>query len=231
MGIFYFPWLEDCLIHCADQFITFSDSIANEYSRLYATQEPHLILNCPVFVEQPKYNLFRENLFIGADQTIFLYQGGLSPGRGIELLLKAFSTLDTDKNVLVCMGSGSLEGLVREKSKEYRDIFFHEAVDHDILLRFTASADYGILFYEDACLNHRYCSPNKIFEYLMAGLPVLTSNLFEMKRLVETEAVGIVAEENTVQDFRTAILSSLEQDYKSIQRNVFIARKKYCWEE
>lgn len=223
--------LEGFLIRFAHSVINVSDSIANEYSRLYNIPKPHLVLNCPAYHEQPKRNLFRENLGIRADQTIFLYQGGLSKGRGIELLLEAFSDLDTDKNVLVCMGYGPLEGLIQEKAQQQNTVFFHPAVSPDVLLNYTSSADYGILFYEDTCLNHRYCSPNKIFEYLMAGLPVLTSNLFEMKRLVETEGVGIVAEENTVEGFRNAVEASLVQDYDAIQKNVFAARKKYCWEE
>lgn len=224
-------WLERKLIRYADAVITVSDSIANEYSRLYNIPEPHLVLNCPAYHDQPKRNLFRENLGIRSDQTIFLYQGGLSKGRGIELLLEAFSDLDTDKTVLVCMGYGPLECLIQDKAQQQDTVFFHPAVTPDVLLNYTSSADYGILFYEDTCLNHRYCSPNKIFEYMMAGLPVLTSNLFEMRRLVETEGVGIVAEENTVEGFRKAVEDSLNQDYKAVQKNVFAARKKYCWEE
>ncbi|QSR36015.1 glycosyl transferase family 1 [Marinobacterium iners] len=223
--------LERFLIRFARSVINVSDSIANEYARIYNIPKPHLVLNCPAYHEQPKRNLFREKLGIRANQTIFLYQGGLSKGRGIELLLKAFSDLNTDKNVLVCMGYGPLEGLIKEKAQQQSTVLFHPVVSPDVLLNYTSSADYGILFYEDTCLNHRYCSPNKIFEYLMAGLPVLTSNLYEMKRLVETEGVGIVAEENTVEGFRKAVEASLIQDYDAIQKNVFSARKKYCWEE
>jgi len=224
-------WLERFLIRFADEIITVSDSISNEYARLYSIPKPHLVLNCPAYIEQSEKNIFRETLGIRAEQTIFLYQGGLGKGRGIELLLEAFSGFKSDKNVLVCMGYGPLENIIREKSGQSSTIFFHPAVTPDVLLQYTCSADYGILFYEDTCLNHRYCSPNKIFEYLMAGLPVLTSNLYEMKRLVETEGVGIVAEENTVDGFRKAVKASLKQDYSAIRQNVFKARKKYCWEE
>ncbi len=224
-------FLEWLLIRYVDDVIVVSESIAGEYIRLYNIRNPYLVLNCPTYYEQPKRNLFREKLDVRSDQTIFLYQGGLSKGRGIELLLDAFSDLDTDKSVLVCMGYGPLEGLIQEKAQQQNTVFFHPAVTPEVLLNYTSSADYGILFYEDTCLNHRYCSPNKMFEYLMAGLPVLTSNLFEMKRLVETEGVGIVAEENTVEGFRKALKASLNQDYAAIQKNVFSARKKYCWEE
>lgn len=223
-------FFEKNLMRYVDSTITVSDSIAACYSKDYGIVKPHLVLNCPSYTEQEKLDLFRQNLNIKTNQTIFLYQGGLSSGRGIELLLEAFLGID-DKNVLVFMGYGPLEELIREKTETSYNIFFHPAVSPDELLKYTSSADYGISFIEDSCLSYRYCLPNKFFEYLMAGLPVITSNLHEMKRLVESEGVGIVAEANTVDGFRAAISASLSQDYEEIQSNVFEARKKYCWEE
>lgn len=224
-------WLERSLIHYTDAVITVSDSIAKEYQRLYGIEKPKLVLNCPIFYEQSKQDLFRDSLGIQTDQKIFLYQGGLSRGRGIELLLEAFSNLESDKTVLVCMGYGPLEGVIQEKAQQQSTIYFHPAVKPDVLLYYTSSADYGVSFIEDICLNYRYCLPNKIFEYLMAGLPVLTSNLFEMKRLVEEEGIGIVAEDNTVEGVKKAVEALLNQDYDAVQKNVFKSRKKYCWEE
>tara|TARA_B110000971_G_C20020742_1_gene506216 strand:- start:138 stop:1262 length:1125 start_codon:yes stop_codon:yes gene_type:complete len=223
--------IESLLIRFTDQVITVSNSIANEYMRLYNISKPHLVLNSPKYIEQPKQNLFRKKLGIRDDQSIFLYQGGLNMGRGIELLLEAFSSFNTADNVLIFMGGGQLESLIKQKANKHKNIFFHPTVNIDVLLNYTCSADYGVCFTEDTCLNHRYCLPNKIFEYMMAGLPVLISNLFEMKRLVEMEGVGIVAKENTVESFKEAVVSSLEQNYLAIQKNVFEARKRYCWEE
>ncbi|MFQ3292612.1 glycosyltransferase [Reinekea sp.] len=224
-------YLEGLLIRYAEETITVSDSIAREYSSLYEMNKPKLILNCPAFTKQRKSDLFREELKIREDQIIFLYQGGFSSGRGIEILLETFSNLDSDNIVIVFMGYGPLDKLVQSKADSENSIFYRSAVGHEVLLNYTSSADYGILFYEDTCLNHRYCSPNKIFEYLMAGLPVLTSNLFEMKRLVEQEGVGVVADTNTVDGFKKAIDASLRLEYTSVQKNVFSAREKYCWEE
>ena len=224
-------FLENILIRFADEVITVSESIANEYARLYNITKPHLILNCPAYKKQEKKNLFRELLSIREDQVIFLYQGGLSRGRGIETMLKVFSNFSSDKNVLVCMGYGSLESQIRHEAKVSDTIFFHPAVSLNVLLDYTSSADYGISFIEDACLSYRYCLPNKIFEYLMAGLPVLTSNLYEMRRLVEFESIGIVAQENNAEGFKKAVHALLMQNYQSIQKNVFKARKKYSWEE
>jgi glycosyltransferase involved in cell wall biosynthesis len=224
-------WLERILIRYADQVITVSESIAHEYAKLYSIPQPHLVLNCPYYRKTKKQNIFREQLNIRDDQTIFLYQGGLIKGRGIELILEVFSQFKDDKNVLVCMGYGPLESMIQEKEINSPTIFFHPAVSPEVLLKYTSSADYGIAFIEDTCLSYRYCLPNKIFEYLMAGLPVLASNLYEMKRLVESEGVGIVAQDNSEKGFKQAVVDSLKQDYSQIQSNVFEARKKYCWEE
>ena len=224
-------WVEGALINFSHSVITVSESIARAYSHLYGIPRPSVILNCPHYYEQPKCNLFRERFRIREDQAIFLYQGGLGKGRGIELLLEAFSDLDSDKNVLVCMGYGLLESRIQEKSKEQNVIFFHPAVSPDVLLNYTSSADYGVSFIDDSSFSYRYCLPNKMFEYMMAGLPVLVSNLPEMKRFVQRECVGIVSDENTVEGFRNSVQASLKQDYFRIQKNVFVARKRYCWEE
>lgn len=224
-------WLERWLIRYADAVLTVSHSIAREYARLYGIPEPHLVLNCPSFVEQLKQNRFRERLGIRSDQLIFLYQGGLSKGRGIEILLDAFAERSDDRCVLVCMGYGPLESMVQAFAQRSSVVFYHPAVDQKVLLDHTSSADFGVSFIEDTCLSYRYCLPNKIFEYLMAGIPVLTSNLFEMRRLVESESVGVVAESNDPQGFAQSLERALDMDTAEMRENVRRVRQVYCWEE
>lgn len=223
--------LERLLIGFADRVMTVSNAIADEYVRLYRIRKPALVLNCPRFAETEKGNIFRERFGIRHDQIIVLYQGGLGKGRGIEILLHAFSALFDDKVVLVVMGYGPLESMVLEYQAKDSRIFFHPAVAPGVLLEFTSSADYGVLFYEDNCLNHRFCSPNKMFEYLMAGIPVLSSNLVEMRRLIELNKIGVVAESNDVEGFRNALSSLRGMEYETLVRQVKTVRRKYCWEE
>ena len=127
-------------------------------------------------------------------------------------------------------GYGPLEGYVRQRAQESGNIFFHEAVDPDVLLEYTASADYGISFIEDSCLSYRYCLPNKLFEYLMAGIPVVVSNLVDVKALVAREGVGVVAEDNTATGLQRAVDSVLRMNYSDLAAAARVARKKYCWE-
>lgn len=223
-------YLEKCLIRYADQVIVVSDSIANEYVKLYGIKKPNLVLNCPLYTHANKKDLFRKKFNIRQNQRIFLYQGGLSKGRGIEMLLQAFISRQDDNCVLVCMGYGVLEHMVKEHEKSSQNIFFHPAVDQNELLNYTGSADIGLLFYEDSCLNHEYCSPNKIFEYIMAGLPVITANLIEMTRLVQSEGLGLVVESNTVEGVKNAINEITKLNLGEFSDKVQLASRKYCWE-
>lgn len=224
-------FIEKFFIKYADKVITVSNAIADEYVKLYDIEKPVLVLNTPPYKEIKKKNIFRETLGIKENQIIFLYQGGLSKGRGIEILLETFKTIDNENAVIVFMGYGPLESLIQATSKEYKNIYFHEAVAPDILLDYTSSADFGFLFYENTCLNHYYCSPNKMFEYLMAEIPVIVSNLYEMKRLVELNKIGTVAKENTLNGLKVAIEEAVMLDKEELKTNIQKLKTIYNWEE
>ena len=221
--------LEKLLIKYADGVITVSNAIADAYAKLYGIKKPALVLNTPVYQEIEKKDIFRERFNIPKEKTVYLYQGGLSRGRGIETLLETFTQVDA-QNIIVFMGYGPLTGMVQEYALKYANIFYHEAVSPDILLDYTCSADFGILFYENSCLNHDYCSPNKMFEYLMAEIPVIVSNLYEMKKIVNEYKIGIVAEDNSVEGLKQAIEGSKALDQEEVQINIKNIKKIYNWE-
>ena len=230
--------LEKRCIRYADCIITVSDAIANEYVKLYKIDKPALVLNAPPFIEfTNKADILRTTFDIAKEQIIFLYQGGLCQGRGIEILLDTFAILNDPnhllygKAVIVFMGNGQLSSLVQKSEKEHNNIFYHPAVSSDILLSYTSSADFGILFYDNSCLNHYYCSPNKMFEYIMAELPVIVSDLYEMKRLVTQNKIGCVAKENTSDGLITAIAEIMNMNYQELKDNIKNIKTIYNWEE
>jgi glycosyltransferase involved in cell wall biosynthesis len=226
-------FLEKFLIRYTDRVITVSNSIANEYKRLYPDIErPALVLNTPNYQDIEKKDIFREIFNIDRDKKIFLYQGGLSKGRGIEILLETFKRLSKENSsaVAVFMGYGELEEMVKDASKRYKNIFFHPAVSPDILLEYTSSADFGISTIEDSCLSYRYCLPNKLFEYLIAEIPVVVSNLYEMREFVKKYNVGVVAKENTPDGLKEAIKEALELDINKVKESIKEVKKLYNWE-
>ena len=129
------------------------------------------------------------------------------------------------------MGYGELEEQIIKASNAENNIYFHKAVAPDILLDYTSSADFGISTIEDSCLSYRYCLPNKMFEYLMADLPVIVSNLYEMKRLVENNNIGVVAKENTPQGLKQAKGEAIKLDKDELNKNIQKVKQVYNWEE
>ncbi len=234
-------FLERSLIKYADRVITVSNAIAEEYVRLYGIQKPALVFNTPFLQYHPKRDYFRKEFGIGKKDLIFLYQGSLAPGRGVEIVLDAFKEFSKkganhtieNSDVVPCvvfMGYGPLEERIKESSKEYSNIYFHEAVAPDILLEYTSSADFGISFIEDCCLSYRYCLPNKMFEYLMAELPVIVSNLPEMKHFVETKGVGLVVDTNSAEGLVKSIQVALNIDRESLLKNIKSVKEHFHWE-
>jgi len=236
--------LEKYLIKYADAVITVSESIANEYVKLYNIKKPSLVLNTPPYKEIDKKDIFREKFNIPKETTIFLYQGGLSSGRGIEILLETFKQLNqkptintlitnnkyTNTPIIIFMGYGELEQEIKEIAKEYNNIYFYSAVTPDILLDYTSSADFGISTIEESCLSYRYCLPNKMFEYIMAEVPVIVSNLPEMNKIVESHKVGVVAKENTPQGLKEAIQKAIKLDKEKLKTNIKKLKTIYNWE-
>lgn len=224
-------FMEKKLIKHADEVITVSESIAEEYKRKYNINKPKIILNCPPVLGTTRdQNLFREIFGINENKTLFLYQGGLSYGRGIEKMLDAFSTLKSNDFALVVMGSGALERMVVDYSEKNENIFHHPPVTQKELLNYTSSGDIGVLLYENTCLNHYFCLPNKLFEYMMAGLPVLVSNLFELKKFVEENNCGLVVDEIKRESIHDAINKILESDIVKMSKKSIDVSQRYNWE-
>ncbi|MCV9884753.1 glycosyltransferase family 4 protein [Metabacillus halosaccharovorans] len=223
-------WTEKFFIRHVDKTLTVSDGIAEEYQKRYNISKPKLVLNCPSYKQIPKENKFRELYRIDSDQVIFLYQGALTPGRGIEKLISAFEERKDKAAVLIFMGYGQLAEKVKAAAEENENIFYKEAVAPNEVLSYTASADIGISLIENSCLNYYYCLPNKLFEYSMVGLPVVVSNLPEMKEIVLKNQNGIVVKENTVTAFKAGIDEILEKNLQEMANRSLELAKTYNWQ-
>lgn len=184
--------VERLLISKTDHIFVVSNSIKNFYQELYQRSDIDVVLNAPSIKEPLARNIFRERLGISEDNLIFLYQGVLSKGRGIELLLESFSKIQNKNVSVVFMGYGPLEEVIQEYQEEYSNIFHFPAVSPEMVHEHTSSADVGFALIENTCLSYEYCMPNKLFEYGMAGIPCIVSRLPEMKSYVDTYECGFI---------------------------------------
>ena len=222
---------ENILVHLADEVITVSDKISEEYSRLYSIAKPTVILNCPPYNSIPeRSNIFREKFHISEDKKIFLYQGALVRGRGVEETILAFEMVCTD-HVLVFMGYGELEDYIKEKAKLVSNVFFHPAVSQKDLMSYTSSADFGICFAPNFCLSYDYSLSNKIFEYTQARIPIISSNLSEIRRYIETNNLGFVIYKDDYMAISDVIFRALKVNLNHFKENLNKAAAEYNWEK
>lgn len=223
-------WMEKSLIKHVDMTLVVSESIADWYAKEYNIRRPSVIMNAPNKRELKVNNHFRENLGIRDNQIILLYQGGLMSGRGINLILDTFKARIDDKVVVVFMGYGGLEQDIKSAANTYHNIFFFPAVPPHIVLEYTSSADLGISLIEKTCLSYYFCMPNKLFEYAMAGLPVLVSNMKDMSELVVRNNMGAVVSDFSASGISQAVDNFLDQDLTNMKKNAYQVACDNAWE-
>jgi glycosyltransferase involved in cell wall biosynthesis len=221
--------LEKALIRHADLVLVVGNRIRDCYQKAYGHPSIVTVLNCPEAKRVEKQDLLRRKFSIPGSSRLFLYQGVLSPGRGLEQLINAFRSMKTTDNAAVIMGYGELAPWVMEVADRSANIFFHPAVPPDQLIDYTTSADVGVALIENTCLSYYYCLPNKVFEYLTAKLPVMVSDLPELAHLVTSEGIGVVARGGLPEDIISAIEKLNSMHKSDLAMRLKRASKKYSW--
>jgi glycosyltransferase involved in cell wall biosynthesis len=123
-----------------------------------------------------------------------LFQGaGINPERGVEELVMAMEFLDPARFHLVIIGAGDIfhkiEAMITDRQLADR-ITILPKVPFEVLRALTRRADLGLSLDKPTNINHIYGLPNKIFDYLHSGVPVLVSRLIELEKIVNKYDVG-----------------------------------------
>jgi glycosyltransferase involved in cell wall biosynthesis len=135
----------------------------------------------------------RARLGIDAHTPLVLHQGAPAPARGCEVLIAALALLPGAQLVFLGDPEPGYGGALRQAARAHgvQDrVTLLPAVPIEELLAHTAEADVGVTLLQDTCENHRLALPNKLFEYIAAGVPVVASDLPEIRRLVAEHGVG-----------------------------------------
>lgn len=182
---------ERFLVKFVDKIIVVSDSIAQWYKEAYPGKEIFVVRNIPhnSGAAVLHNNELKQRLGIKESEILFIYQGLINMGRGIQKLLDTFIELPEEKHILF-MGFGKDTDSVNEYSKKYKNIHYHPAVPYNAIQKITAGADVGFSILDNSCLNHYFCLPNKFFEYILSGVPVIASNFPDMSKVIESTKFG-----------------------------------------
>lgn len=181
--------------------------------------------------EKPQINLHKK-IGINEDEKILLYQGGLQQGRGLELLIEAMDEIK--EGHLLFIGGGKLTQPLKEQaeaSKQAYRIHFLDKVPFQELPSYTREAYLGFQVLQNICFNHYSASSNKLFEYMMAHVPVISCDFPEIKKVVEETNTGLVVDSHNATEIANAV-NQLVKDTSlrnQLSENTKQAKEIYNW--
>jgi len=221
---------------------TVCDSVRNLYRREY-DKKFSVVRNLP----------YRENRFpelspeekgwiasidrqIPRDKKILLLQGaGINAQRGAEELILSMIFLDESRFHLLIIGGGdsfpTLQKIISDNQLQGK-ITLIPKIPFAVLGHFTRQASLGFSIDKPSILNHRYSLPNKLFEYLHAGVPVLASRLIEQERIINQYQVGAFIDNHQPEDIAGKIKEIFEhgEKLKTWKENTVRVREELNWE-
>ncbi|MGA2573760.1 MAG: glycosyltransferase family 4 protein [Candidatus Methanomethylicaceae archaeon] len=218
--------MEGRLIKKADKVITVNRFIAEELARRYGVPTPEVIHNYP----EPCNSVPPKR----GDTTIrVLYQGAYGPGRGLDELVKSAKILPEGYQIYL-RGVGAygkiLEQLAQNTGSLDKNVFFLQPLPPNELIEKATFADVGITFNIPYCLNNYFASPNKVFEYLSAGLAVISNKIPFLEEVIGGRS-GVLIDEVTTQSVAGAIVQFTSSNIMNYRVAAYESSKKYVWEK
>jgi glycosyltransferase involved in cell wall biosynthesis len=213
---------------------TVNNSIAKMYSDEYNV-EVKVVRNIPLLANQTNFKkMSKEELGMSTDKKIIVLQGaGINIDRGAEEAVQAMQYVDTA--VLLIIGSGDVITVLKQMTVDLKlndRVKFIGKVPFEKLLQYTHHADLGLTLDKDTNINYRYSLPNKLFDYIHAGVPVLASNLIEIKKIIAEYDIGNCITSHNPRHIAEKI-NHILKDTATLQlwkKNTKIATEKLNWE-
>lgn len=225
--------IEKSIFPLLKHIMTVSDSIANEYDKEYEIR-PLTIRNCSVKpAESIPYS--HEELGIDPEHLLLILQGtGINADRGGEELIDAVRLAENFS--LLIIGSGDLlEGLIEKVSNLGLTgrIKFIPKLPWNMLMRYTRSADAGLTLDKNSNMNYELSLPNKLFDYISAGIPVIGSDITEVAKIISGYRCGIIIPDVNSEEISKAIIKLRDNRslLSELKRNSIIASESLNWEK
>lgn len=183
---------------------------------------------------RPEKRKTREELGLPTDKFILILQGaGINVDRGAEEAVEAVREL---RNVLLLiLGDGDSVPLLKSyvASNCLSDkVMFLPKMPYLEMMQYTACADVGLTLDKPSNLNYRFSLPNKLFDYLNAGIPVICTDLPEVAKIVQTYNVGVILTDFSISELQNQIrlLQHDQEKTKRFKSNCALAAEQECWE-
>jgi glycosyltransferase involved in cell wall biosynthesis len=228
-----FVWknIEKSIFPRLSNVMTVSDSVALQYEKEYRVR-PLTVRNCPVKTEEV-IPFPREGIGVDPHHLLLILQGtGINTDRGGEELIDAINL--TDNVSLLIVGSGDVLEILKRKASELSlgsRIIFIPACQREELMRYTKTADAGLSLDKNTNENHKFSLPNKLFDYIGAGIPVIASDLYEIRKVLIEHRCGILIPEVNPGEISKAIIRLRDDSafLAELKQNSVIASDTLNW--
>lgn len=212
--------------------ITVNESIADIYSEKYKVPV-HVVRNIPPLYER-SINASKTSLHLKEDDFVLIIQGsGLNQDRGIEESILAMKHTENCK--LLIVGDGDILPKAKELVETNHlssSVIFISRRPYQELMKITQTADLGLLMDKAVNMNHELALPNKLFDYMHAGTPILSNRLKEIEKFISKHNIGIIHDEITPTEIAKKIMSLKNNPelLKNLSNNCLQAAKKENWD-
>ena len=226
------------LIREVDAVVTVSDPIADALQERYGLRRrPVVSLNSPSLRDQrPCASDVRTAAGVPDGTTLLVYSGVINPRRGVVTVLEGLTGLpDVHVAVVSVPGAGSPAAAALHAHAVQLGVgdrvHLVDPVDTDEIIAFLRTADVGVHAMIGGLPNHEMALPNKLFDYLYAGLPVVVSDVREMGRFVRERGLGATFVPQDADDFARAV-GDVTADLAALRARVDdpALREEFAWE-
>ncbi|GIK98114.1 MAG: hypothetical protein BroJett029_23230 [Alphaproteobacteria bacterium] len=227
--VWFFQRFERALIRRADAVITVSDPLARTLESAYGVREVHSIPNAEPWVGNLSTRTVAGELArLAAGRIGFLFQGSFAPQRGLEELVDAWANVDGRKAALFLRGPDNawrqaLATRAQRLGLLGTSVFVLQPVSVDELVTGATEADVGIIPYKPDSPAYRYACPNKLSQYMHAGIAILSNAIPYVAQQVESARCGLTYDSKDSSSIVTAVMRMAEHptelaDMKSAAR-------------
>jgi glycosyltransferase involved in cell wall biosynthesis len=194
----YYALVERLFVPRAAATITVSFPIARHLARSYGLDRADLVHNYPEGGDDgAELELRRLPALaaVPAGVPIILYLGGLMGGRGIEHVVRAMAEVPMAHLALLGAGHLADELAAGARAIGVADrVHVVPPVPPELVVAYARTAQIGVSPIVPSCLNYRYSLPNKLFQYMAAGLPVVASDFPQVREVVVGSGAGLVVD-------------------------------------
>lgn len=224
--------IEEYVLPKMEEMITVNKSIADLFHNKYGIKV-NIIRNIPMRKMLPA-PATREEVGLDSGKHILVLQGsGINIHRGSEELVDAMAYLDDCQ--LVIIGGGDVLPILKEKvaANNWDDrVKFFPRMPYQKMMAITQLADIGFTLDKDTNLNYRFSLPNKLFDYIQAGVPVVASHLTEIERIITDYNIGTFIEDHNPKTIADTVQNALKDENRLSEwkNNLIFAAQDLCWE-